>query len=284
VSWNNFSGASLTFTGEQLAILTKAEMLAGGSVHVAMTAPDMTRYRLVPAIPLFYTAADTTAWTIYDNADPVNLVQNKPFPSIGVIKETGTPTAHNVVLTETDPAITGTTGPPPASQPGGGPVNTDDDRFTSATIFGHSILWTGGNDGCTPPGDTMTRSCLRLVGVTLGASPAVVKDFDAGIKSIDVYYPAETLDSIGHLVVGFSISSSTLNPSAAVVALGGASGGAVYGVGAAPYGGTRWGDYSQAVTDPTDPTKMWVSEENATSSGPFGLNWGTALAEVTIAP
>jgi hypothetical protein len=48
------------------------------------------------------------------------------------------------------------------------------------------------------------------------------------------------------------------------------------------FGANRWGDYSGAATDPTDPNTVWLASEfAATGTDPF--NWGTVIAQGSAA-
>src|SRR5207248_1382828 len=156
------------------------------------------------------------------------------------------------------------------------------------------ILWTGGNTGCVPNGDTTERACLRLFQVdTAPATPVLLQDFDVGVPGADLYYPAVGLDGAGNLFAAFSESSSSLYASAATTAqmttdpVG--STGAIqlverglgsYNCGGACGGGPmRWGDYSAVALDPVDPTSVWVAAEYAPSSQNPG-DWGTGIGRV----
>jgi len=267
--------------GTQILIFQKSDLLSGLTANYNYTNLDQSMFSVVPSQSL---SSTTTEYLAFNNADPTNLVQSQPTPTIGVIAVTGTPLQGNVTLTETDVAMPATQLPPSGRQPGG-TVNTDDDRFTNA-VWQNGTLWTGGNNGCTPTGDTTLRSCLRLVQVsTTGISPTVVQAVDYGFKGYDLYYPAEGLDSSNNVVVTFSGSSSTLYPSIgafgarAGVTISSAITPVLLGKGLDTYTNTRWGDYFGAATDPSDPTKIWISGEY--SAAPSG-NWGTGLAKVSV--
>src|SRR5207302_73456 len=45
-------------------------------------------------------------------------------------------------------------------------------------------------------------------------------------------------------------------------------------------GHNRWGDYSGAAADPTDPTDVWVAGEYALNN-PNSCTWGTAIGRLT---
>jgi hypothetical protein len=150
----------------------------------------------------------------------------------------------------------------------------------------------GVRNACIPAGDTAARACLRLIQIsTGGASPTVTQDFDAALAGTDLYYPAVTLNSFGDLFVSYSESSPSIFPSALAVDSLAASPTAfenpiTLGAGVTSYAqgpANRWGDYSAAATDPTNPDHIWVTAEFQASMTVAG-NWGTATAQVAIQP
>jgi hypothetical protein len=189
---------------------------------------------------------------------------------------------------------TATTSPPKAVQPGIGtpPIETNDDRFLSAD-WRDGTLWVAGNDACTPPGDSAFRSCLRLLAVNANdVNASWAKELDFGAASVYAYFPAVATDPTGNLFVSFSGSGATLNPSAEAISVPvvGSITAVVVGQGLGPYntttacgGSNRWGDYSGAAVDATNPNDIWVASEMAASaSNP--CYWGTAIARLTLAP
>src|SRR5712692_2505000 len=291
ISWNDFTGSSpstATFSGQETWVLQKSDLISGVSLHTSIIGPDLTRFRIVPAQSL---GATSTAWLAYNNANCPSSC-NTGSPTVGVVAITGTPTAGNVVGTETDPPLQATSIPPDPRQPSGVPVvQGNDDRFISAVWLG-GLLWVSGSDGCLPSGDSTTRSCMRLVEIsTGGAMPTVAQDFDAGRNGIDLYYPAVTLESSGDLFIGYSESSHTMYPTASAVDTLANSTTAfenpiTLGAGLRSYqaGATnRWGDYSGAARDPANPAHVWLTAEYQASASDAG-NWGTATGEIAIQP
>jgi hypothetical protein len=288
ISWNDYTGTS-TYTGQETWVYEKADLLAGVPAprHFAFPA-DTKRFRIVPAQSLTPT---TTAWLVYNNADCFELTCTIATPSIGVVAITGTPAGNNVAWNESDLPIQATHLPPSPRQPSAIPVTKDiDDRFLSA-VWQNGTLWTAGNDSCIPAGDSILRSCLRLVKVsTSGSTPTVQQDFDGGTSGLDYYYPAVTLDGSGNIFIAFSVSSPTLNPSAGAVDIRASSPSRFENVislasGLGPHldantAKNRWGDYSGAAPDPINPAMVWVAAEYQTGNG--GPYWGTAAARMTI--
>lgn len=286
ISWNDFGYGS--FLGQETWVLQKSDLLTGAAVASVNFGPDSYRFRLVPALNL---SAGNNAYLVYNNSDPTTLLQNTSYPSLGFVEITGQPANGNVRWLEWDPAIAPTSAPPGATQPDGAmAIDTDDDRFVSA-VWQNGILWVAGNDACVPSGGSVTQSCLRLIEVsTAGGSPSILQDFDAGVAGTDLYYPAVSLDSSGNLFVAFSYSSASVY--ASVGATGQPAGAAAgtldpivtveQGQGvycgfdcSGGYGTNRWGDYSAAAQDPSNPSQVWVAGEYAASPTDQG-DWGTA--------
>jgi hypothetical protein len=290
VSWNDFAYGY--FLGEETWVLDAAQLLQGQAADGVVFGPDDLRFRLVPAQDL---SSTDTVYLVYNDSDPLDLVQNTSYPALGVVAITGDPAAGDVRWTEWDPAIAPTAPPPDAVQPAGAPlITTDDDRLLSA-VWQDGTLWTAGNDACQPQGASGPQPCLRLleVGTTDGA--AVLQDFDAGAPGLALYYPAVGLDAQGDLFVALSWSSATQYASVGATGqLAGAPTGTLaplvpvmpgQGVycgfdGSSGAGTNRWGDYSAAAQDPTDPAEVWVAGEYAASASDPG-DWGTAAAGLT---
>jgi len=291
VSWNDYSGSSpstVVFSGQETWVLQKSDLVSGASVHIASFGPDSTRFGIVPSQSLTST---TTDWLTYNNADcPSTATCNRGSPTVGVVAIDGTPISNNVTWTETDPAIAGTTSPPAPRQPSGVPVlqaQSIDDRLLAA-VWQNGTLWVAGNDGCIPAGDSLIRSCMRMISVSTSGTPSVTQDFDAASNGFDLYYPAVTLDGSGDLFIAYSESSPSLYPSAVGIDSLAASpmtfeNSISIASGQTSYSGTRWGDYSGAAQDPLNPADVWLTAEYQASAINPG-DWGTATARSAIQP
>jgi hypothetical protein len=238
-------------------------------------------------VPAQSLSSTTTCWMTVNDADTA-LGGSSTSPTLGVIAITGTPDVGNVAANETRVPITATSMPPAPTQPSGMTNDAqNDDRLVSA-VWQNGVLWTSATEGCTPAGDTTARNCMRLVEVSTSGTPSLLQDFDLSTSGMDEYYPAVSLDSAGDLYVGYTASSSSLDPGAYAVISPATSigsftapltieqGSASYDGGSAP----RWGDYSAAAPDPSLPGAVWVAGEYAPSDA-LG-DWGTAAAEVSL--
>jgi hypothetical protein len=293
ISWNDYS-AGTTFTGQETWVEQKADLLAGGTVHFFQFFADPTRFDVVPVISM---TATSDEYLVYNNTCPASQSVGSGSctlgtPSLGVVKITGTPTG-TINWDESDPAMTPTADPPAAVQPSGPTIDTGDDRIQSA-VWQNGMLWATANDACGS--GTATRSCMRVLQVATGETPAVLGDADLSVAGTHLYDPAVTLDRSGKPFVVATSSSATLDASVIVFGRSKTSGGFVRetlwpgsgtyacsfcGAGDGGASGNRWGDYSGAAIDPANPDDVWVAGEYATETG--GDNWGTAIGQLTFA-
>lgn len=284
LSWNEYSGTR--FVGQVTQVLQKTDLLSGGALNVIVFSLDNTRFNLVPAAG----SRSTTAYLVYNG----NSLRGSAYAGayIGVVAISGTPLAGNVVWTESDPSIGATNIPPSARQPQGAPnLDAGDDRFESAAQTGGTISVMG-NDACVPIGDSSVRSCLRLVQVPISGPATALADVRYGSPGTDLFYPAVATDGVGNLFSAFSASSPSLYAGAyagvqsvglaATLTLGSLQPGmGVYNYAPCSYS-NRWGDYSAAALDPTDPTDIWLAAEYA-DTATDSCNWGTAFGRLTLA-
>src|SRR5439155_22388157 len=93
-----------------------------------------------------------------------------------------------------------------------------------------------------------------------------------------------TFDQAGNIGLGFSTSSSTVNPSVRYTGrlaadmlgtMGQGEATLIAGTGSQTGGLTRWGDYSSMNIDPTDDCTFWYTQEYMGASGSF--NWHTRV-------
>jgi hypothetical protein len=92
------------------------------------------------------------------------------------------------------------------------------------------------------------------------------------------------MDHVGNIAVGYSVSSSTINPGIRFTGrspadpLGTLASELTIqdGTGSQTGGLTRWGDYSSIGVDPVDDCTLWYTTEYLKASGSF--NWSTRIA------
>jgi len=283
LSWNDFTVPPPTFTGEETWILQKSDAISGAAPAETNFLPDTNRSSIVPAQSL--TATSTEYATYNDSCGTATSGScNTGSSALGLVAITGTPAGGNVTLSETDLPMNPTTVPPAADQPGAAAsVLTDDDRFLNAVSDG-TTLYVSANTGCIPSGDSADRPCALLVEVSLGTSPTVTVEGALGYNGGDVYYPAAAPDPNGGVFMAATFSSTSIYSRAVSLSLApGASSfsGVTFQAGSGANTDGRWGDYSGVAVDPSNAADIWMAGEYAPSNG---LDWGTAIAEVTAAP
>jgi hypothetical protein len=292
ISWNDFT-SSTTFTGQETWVVQKSDLLAAARLRISAFEIDTTRFDLVPAVSQ---SATSTEYVVYNNTCSANAGIGTGScttggSSLGVVAISGTPANSDVTWIESDPALAQTANPPLATQPHGPAIDTNDDRILSA-VWQNGALWATANDGCLAGG--IPQSCMLVIHATTTGTPAIVHAGLLGASGYDDYFPAVALDGQGNAFVAGTVSSASIYPS--VVVFGGPPTPALFSsayvwVGTGPYacslcagggplGSNRWGDYSTAVVDPTNPADVWVGGEYGTAAG--GDNWGTAIGEVTL--
>src|SRR3989449_2268368 len=282
VSANDFlpgsKGCSGTFVGLQYWIFNKSQMLTGASVEYQVIPPDSSLFSLHPVHSLTSTKTEYII-SSFTSGSGLNLYS-----------VTGVP--PNVQISQRVLSISTLHAPPPAPQLNAATkIDTGDNRVLDAS-WSNGTMWVSLNDGCTPAGDSVLRSCLRLIEVNTNTN-SVVQDWDVATPGYYYYYPALRADSKGDLFVVFGYSNSSLYPSVAVamqgfadpkntleqpITLAAGSGPEVNATGFCPsYPVCRHGDYFGATTDPSDPSFVWVAGEYGSQSG-----WSTWIAGVRM--
>ena len=288
---------SYKFQGSEFIALNKDEIENGGPTCATFFPPPQGAAAIEPALQLPATSTTTSS-------NPDNLYMAAVNSSVSststldVWTVTGLPTYNgsscpgNFIATVTPLSIGAISTPANAQQLGTSVlIDTNDDSLLDAVFRDGSpgSLWVSANDGCVPTGDSATRSCARLIEVSIPASSSmsVAQDFDFVRAGSYYYYPAVRTNSSGDLIAVFSGSSSASYASVyAAMQLSGdqANTAGHYGLvhaGDAPdtMSPPRWGDYSGAGVDPDDTT-FWIAGEYATSDPFFGSIWGTWVASV----
>ena len=275
-SANDFTSCSRTgkLAGAQFWVLNKSEMVAGAAnIDLAFFGPNSTLFSVHPVHSLGSTATEFMVST--GSGSKVNSVE--------IFSITGVPPG-TVAVSMVSLSISPITLPPGGVQPGTSVlVNTGDARVEDATWL-QGKIWYTFNEGCTPPGDTATRSCLRLTQVNTSTS-AIIQDFDFGASGKYYFYPALRVDSLGSLDVIYGYSSSTIFPSLAVTGratndpIGSLAQPKNLKLGSADQTTGRYGDYFGAGVDPSNTTTVWVAGEYTSNTG--GV-WSTFIANMTI--
>lgn len=176
-------------------------------------------------------------------------------------------------------------------------LDTGDTRILDAAWF-KGNLWFSLDDGCTPTGDTIKRSCVRLIQFNTNTTK-VIQDFDINATNTYYYYPALRLDGFGGLGVVFGTSNST-DPTGypSLIVTGQAAHDPINSFKQLSYlkigsqyeddnpnlqGVTRYGDYFGAALDPSDSSRVWVAGEyNKLPPGHTKPTWSTFISSINF--
>jgi hypothetical protein len=171
-------------------------------------------------------------------------------------------------------------------------LNPDDSRLSGPVEvtrgFGGLQLWTALDAAVTPRGDGTARDAAAWFKIDVGGQRVAQQGYVTARKA-NLLYPAIGAPQFGSPEMVFTITSSTINPSAAFTTLGSGrittvaagAGPHVSFSDAPPYDTARWGDYSFAQPDP-DGNGVWLATEYippAANQDPLD-NWGTYVFKV----
>jgi hypothetical protein len=260
--------APARFLGAELWTVRKADLVAGAAKPAIRThGPTPGYFTLQPAQSLSATAPAYVV-SVDDGSSTV----------VHLLRVSGVPPAPVTVTETATPAIALLGDPPTAAEPTGRNLQTHDNRILDAA-WEDGRLWFTANASCGTP----RRACGR-VGELDTSAGTLSWEQDLGYAGADVFYPAARPDGSGDLVVVYGRSSPTVNPSVEAVArtpAGAFTAPLRLATSAAPAGSAaseRWGDYSGAARDPSQPATVWVAGE--TSVGPE--RWGSVVAAVRL--
>lgn len=258
-----------TYQGGGQLVYSKADLLAGVTAHF-------------------------TAWDPNPAFGPVSAVSSSPDPATSlaqtasfyllVITYTGVP-SDTTSATETVAQIVvpDFTAPPPAEQKDGAAIDTGDAQIRSGIEDPASgTIWASANVGCTPPGDSTRRSCLRVLAVKAGK---VIYDRSIGWPGGYLFYGRVAVDGNGNAVVVHGYSAADTFPSMGVFAVasnGGLTPSEPIAIGNEAHGNARFGDYFGAAPDGSGG--VWVDGEVGAFVTGSGFDWGTTIAHVAAGP
>jgi hypothetical protein len=213
----------------------------------------------------------------------------------GTVTLTGTvlpsePYAFPVSATSTgDGSVTDVNGTPVTSE---ATLNADDSRLSGPVSvtrgpLGGIQLWTALDAAVTPRGDSTARDSAAWFQINVG-SQSIARQGYVTARGAHLLYPAVGAPQFGSPVVVFTITSKTINPSAAYTVLG-SNRIRTVATGTDPHKSfsdvqfdeARWGDYSFAQVDPSG-LGIWLATEYippAADQDPLD-NWGTYVFKV----
>jgi hypothetical protein len=276
-----FAVSNNRFKGTEFAVLNKADVVAGVQTPgFQYFGPPQGLFALAAAELL---PSSSITSIIYIAA--LGSSKNKSFIRVWQLNGVPTSSGTGVSVTTADYPVAPFATPPNAPQLGTSTLIDTNGDFLIDAFYQSGHLWVAANSGCIPAGDTTTRSCMRFVEIAPGMTPAVMQDLTFGEKAEYYYFPAIRTDSIGNLIAVFNRSSAseyvgvyasgqlvsfpnTFQTPVAVKA----------GETAYTISPPRWGDYSGASVDPTNPNTVWLAGQYAQSvSG--GNQWATWIAQ-----
>jgi hypothetical protein len=172
-------------------------------------------------------------------------------------------------------------------------LNPDDSRLSGPVNVspgpgGTINLWTALDAAVNPTGANATKDGAAWFEINTGAGRVVNQGYLAAAGGASLLYPAVYASSRAATMV-YTITSPTLNPSAAFSVLG-SPGIQVVGAGsgphlsfadAPPFNSPRWGDYSWAAPDPQSGS-IWMATEYIPPASEWdgNDNWGTYIFAV----
>jgi hypothetical protein len=172
-------------------------------------------------------------------------------------------------------------------------LNPDDSRMSAPVVVTHGPagirLWTALDAAVTPAGAAAPQDAAAWFEID-PVNPSIVRQgYVTAPVGDSLIYPALAVGRFGPAAMTFTISSATINPSAAFTTLGShaitivAAGNAPHQSfsDAPPFDEARWGDYSWAVADPENGG-VWLGTEYIPPPA-FQAevdNWGTDVFEV----
>lgn len=257
------------FLGGEVVVLSKQDMLNGvATPRRAHFGPDQRFAAVTPAQSLTPSA---TAYlvAVSENARALQLipvsdtnVTSLPFKEVALAGE----------LTD----------PQEAPQRGSSePVDAGDNRIQNA-VFEAGHLWAAAGVGCGA-----ARDCARVVEIDVGRARTIRESTISLPNGRSLLYPAVAPDGRGNVVVGFSFTSPGEFPGFGYTYLrpdGQVAPPADLLAGTAPQGSGRFGDYSGAARDPSDPSQVWLSAQIGQASTGSPLEWGTGVGSVSAPP
>lgn len=212
----------------------------------------------------------------------------------------GIPTLSNPTVINSEPYAQ----PNPAPQPNGLLLNADDDRMQQVEYINGNLMGAL-STAVLVKGDSTPRDGAAWFDIepslrgSLTVNAHIKHQGYIAAKGIYILYPAITQSKDGTVEIAFSITNSSINPSAAYAivpdGIHTSNAGAIY-VAATGNGsyhdtftctgtlapGCRWGDYSWATLDP-GTSNIWMGSEYIPPAGRqiSNANWGTRIYEVS---
>jgi hypothetical protein len=257
------------FLGGEVNVLNKQDLLAGAAAPRRTSfGPDARFAAITPAVSLtstpvaYLSAVSSTGDGIQLIGIDTATVSSLPFRTIRLAS-----------------ALSGADQVP---QRGGfQPLDAGDERIQNA-VFDDGRLWLTASESCAG-----NRACGRVIGID-AVNARLLQESSVSLPADrSLIYPAVAPDSRGNVVVGFVFSSTAdfaglgytyVRPDGVVASPRDLV------AGTATNTSGRFGDYSGAARDPSDPAKIWLGAEIGQAPNGTSLGWGTGISAVRVPP
>jgi hypothetical protein len=308
ISTDEYCGAAQTEIGAIIQVISKSQLVnEAATVNFSVSgALSLAGDPIVGLDPAINTGAPT-AYLVNSVPFLANGDNNPVGDTLGlwtlgntasVTSGTGTPTLTSKVLPSEPYAF-----PVPAPSTGDGSVtmfngfpitsetalNPDDSRLSGPVNVtpgpGGSVnLWTALDAAVVPSTGTAVRDGAAWFEISARSGSVTKQGFVAASGSASLLYPAIQATQGGKAVMVFTITSPTVNPSAAftligkpaITIVGAGAGPHTSFADAPPFNSPRWGDYSWAATDPQTGDIFMATEYIPPAAEADGFdNWGT---------
>jgi len=269
---NNYTSSKGSDVSSSILSISKADLLAGSATvasHLFYSNDgNTTGFLPHPVTDLDFPQGTSNAYFLSDFNQNTIALSSLNGPGANPAGQTLTAAGGNITIASNPE-------PPVAGQPGApNSIQTNDSRFSGAVIKRNGFLW--GVQESQQNG----KAALHWEQID-PVTKTVVNEGFISDAAHDYYYGSIAVNAAGAIVIGYTRSGDTEYPStyASVGQLG--AGGVTF---AAPLmlkesttqynafdsSPHRWGDYTNTVVDPTDPTKFWTIQEFSDTSGHYG--------------
>jgi hypothetical protein len=270
---NMFTRSGDSFAGVSIWAIDKSSVVSGGAPRATLFFKTGVGSVISPCIT--YSSSEATQYM-------VNVV-NGNLGGKGYVR------IHTITGTATSPTYTASSLYPigvawsrsfmGAPQLGStNKIATNDDRMMNA-VLRNGRIW------CTHTGALPASVPTHIGVVWWEIDPVVGTTVQSGYiedptGQMFYFFPSIAVNKNDEALIGFSGSSATTycgayyayrtpsTPSGQTMAVG------LTKAGVAPYGGSRWGDYSATCVDPANDTDLWTIQEYAALNGRWGTWWG----------
>ena len=283
IGTNDFNPAGSAFLGGTLSSIPKASLLTvaptttGISTLLQNTSAPAMGY--TPQVATNYGTGYTGAKIVAISATAYNKIQ---FTSISGTASAG---ATFGAASSTSTVFDGD--PTAVRQPNGTRTIDGLDNRISGTIYqvGNKIYAAKAINKTNQTGSTTAAGTDAVHWMVFDATTnALLQEGLIEDGARDLWQPSIAANANGDVVIGYNKGGLDLNASS-YAAVGKTVGGVlsfsqqVLLKTGSLYNGTRWGDYSATMVDPTDSSTFWTIQEVAVSAG----IWGTQISAIQIA-